>query len=225
MPDSRAFLVNSVDPQLTGIVRALANRPDHPGRTIIGISGSPGSGKSTLATAVVAALGPGAAYLPMDGYHLADVELTRQGLRDRKGAPETFDAYGYARLLRDIRADEPHPLYAPNFERTIEQPLAGAIAILPEHRIVVTEGNYLLVDAPQWRAVRGQLDEAWHVLADPTTRAQRLVARHVLFGKTPEAAAAWIASVDDPNAVLIESQRERADRILDLSHWTIDPAG
>jgi len=225
MPDPREIVLRDVDPQLTSLVRGLGDRQDQPGRTIIGISGSPGSGKSTLAAAVAAALGEAAVYLPMDGYHLADVELRRQGLLGRKGAPETFDAYGYARLLRDIRAETEHTIYAPNFERTIEQPLAGAIAILPEHRIVVTEGNYLLVDAAEWGAVRRQLDEVWHVLADQAVRAERLVARHILFGKTPEAAASWIARVDDPNAVLIESRREWADRILDLSQWTLNREG
>jgi pantothenate kinase len=183
------------------------------GRRIIGIAGSPGAGKSSYAARLVADSDVPAVHVPMDGFHLADSSLVALGLRDRKGAPETFDAWGYAALLRRLRtADE--TVWAPGFERGLEQPLAGAIAIGPEVELVVTEGNYLLLDRPEWRAVRAALDETWFLDLDDDVRRARLVARHVAFGKSPDEAARWVARVDDANARLVAASRSRADRIV-----------
>jgi pantothenate kinase len=210
--------LSSIDPQLTALIRELPRGTS--GRVIVGIAGSPGSGKTTLARALVRAIGPGAAYLPMDGFHLADSELSRQGLLDRKGAPETFDAFGYARLLETLQTRPRHTIYAPAFERELEQPLAGALAIEPSDDILVTEGNYLMLAGDAWGAVRRQLDTSWHVITDSVLRRRRLVARHELFGKSPDAARAWEQNVDEPNSRLVESREGAADRILDLSEWT-----
>ncbi|MCW2818261.1 MAG: nucleoside triphosphate hydrolase [Marmoricola sp.] len=181
---------------------------------MIGIAGAPGVGKTTYAVALTAH--EGGVHLPMDGFHLADGTLDRLGLRQRKGAPETFDAWGYAALLARLRSEPDHVVYAPAFERDLEQPLAGAVAVPPEARLVVTEGNYLLLDEPGWRAARAQLDEVWFLDEDEELRRSRLVARHVAFGKTPQEAAAWVASVDDANAALVARTRASADRVVDL---------
>jgi len=197
-------------------------------RAVLGIVGSPGSGKSTLAEALLAALRadppPGlradwVGHVPMDGYHLADVELERLGLRQAKGAPDTFDALGYAALLarlrsRDEGSGEDGVIYAPAFERTLEQPLAGAIPVLPAARLVVTEGNYLLLPTGHWPAVRPLLDEVWFCGLRDDVRLERLHARHVRFGKTPDEAAAWVKAVDEPNATLIDATRDRADLLV-----------
>lgn len=201
--------------ELTGLV------PRVDGRLLLGITGAPGAGKSTLAAVLAAACG--AALVPMDGFHYADVELMRRGLLERKGAPETFDAEGYAALLRRVRAGE-ESVVAPAFERDLEQPLAGAIAV-PSTGPVVTEGNYLLLDEPRWRAVRAELGPVWYVVTDEALRVERLVARHVRFGKTPDAARAWAERVDAPNARLVEAARDRADLVVDLSGWPGDWPG
>jgi pantothenate kinase len=188
-------------------------------RRILGIAGEPGAGKSTLAEAVVRDAGETAVLVPMDGFHLADVTLARLGLLDRKGAPETFDAWGYAALLARLRSRPPETVYAPGFERNLEQPIAAAVAIPPEADLVVTEGNYLLLDRPEWRAVRAQLDDVWFVRTDDAVRIERLVARHVEFGKTPEEARTWVECVDEPNARLVRATRARADRVIDVTGW------
>jgi pantothenate kinase len=183
------------------------------GRRIIGIAGAPGAGKTAYAARLVAESSVPAVQVPMDGFHLADSALVALGLRDRKGAPETFDAWGYAALLGRLRSAT-ETVWAPGFERGLEQPLAGAIAVPPDVELVVTEGNYLLLDRPEWRAVRAELDEVWFLdLADDVRRA-RLVARHVEFGKSPDAAQLWVARVDEPNAALVAASRKRADRTV-----------
>lgn len=194
-------------------------------RALLGIVGSPGSGKSTLAEVLLAALradpppDAGAdwvAHVPMDGYHLADVELERLGLRQAKGAPDTFDAGGYVALLARLRAADPADavVYAPAFERTLEQPLAGAIPVPAAARLVVTEGNYLLLDSGRWPAVRPLVDEVWFCALRDEVRLHRLHARHVMFGKSPDEAVAWVAAVDQPNASLIDATRDRADLLV-----------
>ena len=203
--------------ELVTRARRLARRD---GRTLLGIAGAPGAGKTTLALALVRALtatGEQVAHVPMDGYHLADAELDRLGRRDRKGAPDTFDASGYAELLRRLRrAPEAgdSAVYAPAFDREIEQPVAGSVPVHPGCRLVVSEGNYLLLDDPAWRPVRAAFDEVWFHETDEALRRDRLVARHVRFGKSPDRARTWVAATDEPNARLVAAGRDRADLVV-----------
>lgn len=155
---------------LTDRARALA---DTGGRRVLGIAGPPGAGKSTLADRLVAALDGRAALVPMDGFHLAAAELERLGRADRKGAPDTFDAAGYTALLRRLRAPDPvHAVYAPAFDRSLEEPVAGSLPVAPDVPLVVTEGNYLLLDDGPWAPVRGLLDEVWFLDPDARVRVQ-----------------------------------------------------
>ncbi|NEC84467.1 nucleoside/nucleotide kinase family protein [Streptomyces sp. SID12501] len=192
-------------------------------RAVLGVTGSPGAGKTTLAERLVRALNgdgaPWVAHVPMDGFHLADVELERLGLRDRKGAPETFDAAGYAALLRRLREDDKgagdtETVYAPGFERVLEQPVAGAIPVFPSARLVVTEGNYLLLAERSWSRVRSQIDEVWFCELAEDERVRRLVARHEEFGKDHDTAVAWVRGTDQRNADLVAATRDRADLVV-----------
>ena len=181
-------------------------------RVLLGITGPPGAGKSSLAEAVLRAV-PGSVLVPMDGLHLAQRVLDEAGLADRKGAPETFDRDGFAALLQRVRdqdADAP-VVYAPEFRRDLEEPIAGAIAVRPSTRLVVTEGNYLLL----WPEVAALLDEVWWVDLPDAERHRRLVARHAAFGKPPEQAQAWALGSDEANARLVAPGRARADVIVE----------
>jgi pantothenate kinase len=200
----------------------LADRAEsfvRPGaRALLGISGAPGAGKTTLADALLTRLsarGVVVAHVPMDGFHLADVTLTEQGRLASKGAIETFDRDGYLALLRRLRVELDHDVYAPDFERTLEQPIAGAITVRPDTVIVVTEGNYLL--NPTWVDVRQALDEVWFVDLADDVRRERLVRRHAEFGKSEPDARAWVERVDEPNARQIIACRGSADVVVDGS--------
>ncbi|GAA2634072.1 nucleoside/nucleotide kinase family protein [Streptomyces axinellae] len=195
--------------------RARALR-DRPGRAVLGITGAPGAGKSTLAHALVNALGPGAGLLPMDGFHLSNEVLAALGRRDRKGAPDTFDAAGYAALLARIRESwsTGETVYAPRFHREFEESLAAEIALGPDAALVITEGNYLLLDEGPWARVRPLLDEVWYVEPGEEVRLGRLVERHIAYGKPPERAHAWAHGPDQANAVRIARTRARADLLV-----------
>ena len=186
-------------------------------RRILGIVGPPGGGKSTVARLVVAQLGDAAALVPMDGFHLAQDELVRLGRRDRMGAPDTFDADGYVALLRRLRDATDSVVYAPEFRREIEEPIAGAIAIPRSVPLVVTEGNYLLLEHGGWDGVRALLDESWYVEVDEETRIERLVKRHVAFGKAPGEAREWTMGSDQRNAEVVARTAHRADLVVRLA--------
>jgi pantothenate kinase len=186
-------------------------------RRIIGLTGAPGCGKSTLAEHLFAHAPERSVIVPMDGYHLANVELARLARAGRKGAEDTFDSAGYVALLRRLRAAPADEIvYAPEFRREIEEPIAGAIPVFPATPLVITEGNYLLLDRGHWTAVRALLDEVWYIDVNPEVRMRRLVARHVRFGRAEAQARAWVASTDEPNAVLIAATQVRADLIVRL---------
>nr|WP_269440148.1 nucleoside/nucleotide kinase family protein [Arthrobacter sp. zg-Y769] len=211
------------DTTLTELADRLSAWAERPGGTVIvGVAGAPGAGKTTLVEALVRDLNGAVddvethrfAHVPMDGFHLSDRELTRQGLLTRKGAPETFDAYGYAALLERLRSPRSAVVYAPGFERTLEQPLAGDIPVFPAAKVILTEGNYLLLDRPEWRHVRSRCTEVWYCEPDDELRVQRLVERHVRFGKAPEQAAAWVRDVDEANSRLVQESRHRADVVV-----------
>jgi len=186
-------------------------------RRLLGIVGAPGAGKSTLAAQIVEAVGPTAVLVPMDGYHLAEAELHRLGRHERKGAIDTFDAAGYASMLGRLAAGGPETVYAPAFHRDIEEPVAGSIPVPQEVRLVVTEGNYLLVPEEPWSGVRLLLDEVWYLDLDEEERLRRLVARHMAYGRGRAEAKARSYGSDQVNAELIATTRSRADLVVRLT--------
>ncbi len=199
---------------LADLVRAARELVTPGGRRILGIAGAPGSGKSTLAQVLSRAIGADAALVGLDGFHLAESELHRLGRHERKGAPDTFDAAGYINLLSRLRARAEDVVYAPHFDRSLEESIAGAIAVPRDVPLIITEGNYLLLDTPEWRPVRDLLDDCWYVEPGEELRLARLISRHMAFGRTPEQAAERSYGSDERNAELIRATRPRARRVI-----------
>ncbi|MFE9205682.1 nucleoside/nucleotide kinase family protein [Micromonospora sp. NPDC007230] len=200
--------------ELVARARALA---DAGPRQLLGIAGAPGAGKSTLAERIVAEVGPLARLVPMDGFHLAQSALVRLGRDGRKGAPDTFDVNGFVTTLRRLRRIEPTSVWAPAFRRDLEEPIAGSIEVPPEVRLVVTEGNYLLLRDEPWEEVRTLLHDAWFLDLDAELRVRRLTARHEAYGKTPEQARAWALGSDESNAALVTGTAGHADLVVRLA--------
>ena len=186
-------------------------------RVVLGIVGPPGVGKSTLAQALVREIGERAAYLPMDGFHLPQARLRALGTRDRMGAPETFDAGAYATLVEAVVASPGMSLTAPGFDRTVEEPVPDGVRIGAAALLVVTEGNYLLLPGDDWERARARMAAVWQLRLAEEVRRERLLARHIAFGKSPAQALEWMTRVDEPNARLVQSYAARADHIVDVT--------
>jgi fructokinase len=193
--------------------------PGH--RRLLGITGAPGAGKSTVARQIVDQLGPDLAVLvPMDGFHLSNKTLIAWSRRGRKGALDTFDADGYVSLLRRLRSQEAEIVHAPDFDRDVDESIGSAIPIRRDVPLVVTEGNYLLIDKDAWAGVAPLLDESWYLEADDQTRRDRLTLRHQVHGMSEELAATWARTTDQTNAVVIAASRARADLIITVTSST-----
>jgi pantothenate kinase len=192
----------------------------NPGRVLVGVTGPPAAGKSTLAEALASefcrGLGPQAAVaVPMDGFHLASTELARLGLANRKGAPLTFDAAGFVHLLARIRAGgDGEIVYAPRYSRVLHESIGSAIPVFPHTRLVVVEGNYLLLRTGAWAGVRPLLHLVIYLDAPPTVRVGSLLRRQRSRGLDPEAAHDWVHRSDEANAALIATTRPYADLVL-----------
>ena len=183
-------------------------------RVILGLVGCPGSGKSTLSAAITAHVAS-SVVVPMDGFHMLNEDLVRLGRRDRKGASDTFDVDGYVALLERVRRqDATHVVTAPRYDRAASAPVPDGITVEPEATLVITEGNYLLLDREPWTAVRPLLDEVWFVDVDDTVRVPRLISRHIEFGKSPDEAVEWVMRSDEANALVVAATRSRADAVV-----------
>lgn len=198
-------------------VQDLKSRLRSQSRFMLGIVGAPGSGKSTFAARLRDAISEPAVVVPMDGFHLSNAVINGTSKRDRKGAIDTFDGSGYVSLLSRVKEQREPVVYAPDFRRDLDEPVAASIAISKTTRLIITEGNYLLSDEKPWSAIRYLLDEIWFIENPSELRITRLVERHIAFGKDRAAAQDWALGPDQSNARMIESTRDRADRIIQWS--------
>ncbi|WP_067601149.1 nucleoside/nucleotide kinase family protein [Nocardiopsis listeri] len=191
-------------------------------RTVLGLAGAPAAGKSTLARYLVHAVNETlgadtAGYLPMDGYHLSNAQLERLGRSDRKGAPDTFDVHGYLAMLRRLPVETDHPVYVPDYDRRLHEPVAARHVIEPHTRLVVTEGNYLASDHAPWDQVRGLMVELWYVEATDLVRERRLNRRQRAGGAGANAAREWVERSDRPNGELVKRFRDNCTRVVRVS--------
>jgi pantothenate kinase len=196
----------------------LLSRTEAPRRVMLGIAGPPGGGKSTvtaaLRDAIDAVAGAGtAAIVPMDGFHLHNDILDARGIRDRKGAPETFDAEGFVELLKRVRAGEA-PLPVPIFAHNQDNPVPGGIVLTAANRIALVEGNYLYLKSGAWPGVPPLLDRKLFLAVDRDECRRRLVPRHIAAGKTEEHARRHVENVDLRNHDLIAADLDPASVIV-----------
>ena len=187
-------------------------------RYILGIVGKPGVGKSTFTDFLREHLSQELfAILPMDGFHMSNEELLELGRRDRKGAPDTFDVRNFTQTLAAIKVSDGADIKFPVFKREIEASIPDAGLIPAQAKLVIVEGNYLLHDQSGWEQVGSFLDEAWYLHVDDELRMQRLIARHIAFGKSPEDAKDWSEGTDEANARVIHKSESKADLVVTLS--------
>lgn len=209
--------------QMANRVRTLCASGDasRPGPVLVGIFGPPGSGKSTTAQGLVSFLshdGVPAAYVPMDGFHLSNAQLDRLGRRERKGAPDTFDASGYVDLLaRLMRAageglgSVSQDIYVPDYSRELHEPVAAARVVPAGTRVIITEGNYLGRTDGAWATVRELVNELWYLDASDSELERRLLSRRLSFGDIESNARSWITTVDMPNVRSVRATMRAAD--------------
>lgn len=213
---SSAFL--SVQAQRL-IDKAQQAANDHK-RFVLGIVGIPASGKSSLTVQLmeyIEAIAPSeAALLPMDGYHLTNHKLDELGLRDRKGSPHTFDAEGYVQAIEAVKPAGVS-LSFPVYDRAIHDPKPDAGQIESSHQLIVTEGNYLLLDQPPWDRLGQVINECWW-LDTPTEQAKEwMIKRHVQGGRTEEDARSHYEHSDAANTQLILEHSREPDLIIQWS--------
>ncbi|GAA1255564.1 nucleoside/nucleotide kinase family protein [Arthrobacter pascens] len=216
MPNAQSAVSRAFDsPDIQQAVADLRLRMSDGSRILLGVAGAPGAGKSTFSASLADFFGPGAALVvPMDGFHLGNAIIDGTPLKQRKGAPDTFDVGGYFSLLQRLARRDEDVVYAPDFRRSIDEPVAASVAVPASVPLIITEGNYLLAENPAWQRVRSQLDEVWFIDTPPALRLSRLVERHMVFGMDRPAAEAWANGSDEANARLIEATRDRADRVI-----------
>jgi pantothenate kinase len=196
---------------LAGVIRERSAAA----RSLTAIVGAPGAGKSTLAATLAAALdtdAPGsAAVLEQDGYHFDDRVLEQRRMRDRKGAPETFDTGGLFHMLRRLKDNREDEVAVPVFDRDIEIARAGARIIPRTVRSIIVEGNYLLLDRPGWRDLLPLFDITVMIVVAEETLRQRLIARWAGFQLSPEEIAAKVEGNDLPNGRLVIGASAKAE--------------
>jgi pantothenate kinase len=203
------------------LLRADLGKEGRP-RFLLGITGCPGAGKSTFSALLAAALNKlmgkeTAIVVPMDGFHLPNTVLEERGLRSLKGIPETFDAEKFIKLLGRLRRDLPEKILCPIYDRELlDDRVENAIEVESSKRIIIVEGNYLLLDDPPWNQARHELDQVWYLDAPREITEKRLVQRHMDGGRNLEQALKKVEETDLPNTSLVERTRICADKVVKL---------
>lgn len=200
------------------IVRRAANTPGR--RFIAALAGPPGAGKSTLAADLVRLIGAAAKVVPMDGFHYDDAILIARGQRQRKGAPETFDVAGFAHLLTRLKTED--EVAIPIFDRALELSRGSADIVGPDQRILIAEGNYLLLDEAPWTDLARHFDLTAMIAVPEAELDRRLQDRWAGFGKTALEARDWIDGNDLPNIRRVTGHSRAADVVLS---WEGQAAG
>lgn len=186
-------------------------------RTIIGIAGKPGAGKSTVVSEIEKRFRPSeVCVIAMDGYHLSDETLKELGRYERKGAPDTFDAKAFISLLTKVKSEHKSEHRFPIFHREIEASIEDEGIVPSSAKVIVIEGNYLFSDELNWEGVFPLLDHSWFIEIDNELRIQRLIARHVKYGRTPEVGEERSRGTDEANARFIGKTSKRAENIIKL---------
>lgn len=203
---------------LSALVKQARALPPN-GRILIGIAGAPASGKSTLSAQLIEAInekasGEIAIVVPMDGFHRSNQELKAWGIWELKGIPDSFNAGGFVELLTGLREQTDRTIGCPAFDREVEEPAENAILVKPQHKILIVEGNYLLLQSQPWNLVKPLLDEVWFIDSNIDELEPRLLERHMKGGRNEADARVKMESTDLPNARLIETTRQLADRIV-----------
>lgn len=207
--------------KLGGLINELLLSAAKKDRYILGLTGPPAAGKSTLAEQLVTLLNAKgqdwAIAVPMDGYHFSNDHLNELGLLHLKGVPASFDASAFVAFVASIRHETEEIHSAPEFLREIEASIPNAIVVRPQHKFVIVEGNYLLLDEEPWDKLQELMDETWFLSLKEVLRNQRLLARHVANGRTEDEAHEKIMTTDAPNAQRIDATKKRATRVVNVS--------
>jgi pantothenate kinase len=200
--------------EIAKIAAAIFKHAGKSKRVIVAVAGPPGAGKSTIVEELADVLPAGStAIVPMDGFHYDDAVLVAKGLRQRKGAPETFDFDGYEALLKRLLAGD-RDVAVPVFDRAIEISRAAAAIVPKEVKFVLTEGNYLLLDEEPWSRLAPLFDFTVFLDVPREELERRLIQRWLDHGRTPEDGRAWVDSNDLPNVDRVLGRRRKADLVF-----------
>ncbi len=215
-------LKNKINKLATELLETLSNSTDK-SRYFLGITGCPAAGKSMLAKKLTDEInfrtgGDLAAVVPMDGFHLPNSILKKRRLTKVKGAPETFDAGSFVKLINRLHEFPDQSIMCPAYDRKTHDPVENSITIQPCNRLIIVEGNYLLLNVPPWNIIRTKMNEVWYIDTPLKAVKEQLLRRHIAGGASKDEAERKVESVDLPNAELIKKTLLFADKIVNLDN-------